>query len=157
MITQTCSFLQFGIAPGFRVFQTNPGPSTEITAQLQDGLPWEDATGNAVLTRNGNSLTAAFYESGVVLIGFVFPVATGEYYMNFQVRVPHSYRGSTRGLLGNFDGNPSNEFYRKGETTPLPDGISERELYPHLLTCKTLRMFILYSALYIILYYYACL
>ena len=36
--------------------------TAEITGQLRNGRQsWEDATGNAVLTRSDNSLAAAFY------------------------------------------------------------------------------------------------
>ena len=41
----------------------------EITGQLQNGKPWEDATGEAILTRNGNSLMAAFHKTGITLFG----------------------------------------------------------------------------------------
>ena len=138
--------LQFGMAPGFRVFQTKPEPATEITGQLQNGQPWEDATGDAVLTRSGNSLTVAFYKSGITISGNVNPRGS-EYQMNFQVRVPQSFSGRTRGLLGNLDGNPTNDFYRKGQTNPLPNGISERDLYFHLITCKT-RMHVIVSPVF---------
>ena len=53
--------MQFGSVPGFRVFQMKPD-TAEITGQLRNGRQsWEDATGNAVLTRSDNSLAAAFY------------------------------------------------------------------------------------------------
>jgi hypothetical protein len=123
------------MSPGFRVFQTKPEPGVEITGLLPNGQPWEVETGEAVLTRNGNSLTAAFYKSGITISGQVNPRGR-EYQMNFQVRVPRSFSGRTRGYLGNLDGNSGNDFYRKGETNPLPNGISERDLYFHLLTCK---------------------
>lgn len=123
------------MAPGFRVFQTKPGPGTEITTQLQDGQPWEDATGEAELTRDGDSLNVTFYKSGLILSGQIMSIGLG-YYMDYTMQVPNSFSGRTRGLLGNMDGNPANDFYRKGETTPLPDAISERDLFSDLLTCK---------------------
>lgn len=107
----------------------------EITGQLANGQPWEDATGEVVLTRSGNSLTAAYYKSGITLSGQVNP-RHNEYQMNFQVQVPLTFSGRTRGFLGNLDGNPGNDFYAKGQTNPLPSGISERDLYFQLLTCK---------------------
>ena len=123
------------MAPGFRVFQTRPETSTEITALLQNGQPWDDATGNARLTRNGNSLKVAFYQSGVTLVGIVYQFF-GQYYINVFVYVPSSFSGRIRGLWGNLDGNSGNDFYRKGDTTPLPNGISPSNLYQNLLTCK---------------------
>ena len=125
------------MSPGFRVFQTKPEPGVEITSQLQNGQPWEDNPGDseAILTKNGNSLTAVFYKTGIILSAVVIPVRR-EYYMNFEVQVPRSFSGRTRGYLGNLDENSGNDFYRKGETNSLPNGISEGDLYFHLLTCK---------------------
>lgn len=123
------------MSPGFRVFQTKPGPGTEITGQLQNGQPWMDETEEVVLTKSGNSLSAAFYKSGITLSGQVNPRG-GEYQMNFQVRVPRSFSERTLGFLGNLDGNSGNDLYVKGEGDPLPNSISERDLYFKLLTCK---------------------
>ena len=127
--------LQYGMSPGFRVFQTRPEPGVEITNQLVDGQPWVDATGDAVLTKSGNSLSVAYYKSGITLSGQVNHRG-GEYQMNFQVRVPRTFSGRTRGFLGNLDGDRGNDFYAKGATEPLPNSISERDLYFQLITCK---------------------
>lgn len=126
------------MTPGFRVFQTKPEPEREITAELQDGQAWKVGPGEAMLIRNGNELRAAFYESGATFLGRVFALSNNEYYMNFEVRVPQSFSGRTRALLGNLDGNPNNEFFSRNGTvyTPLPGGISQRDLYTQLLTCK---------------------
>ena len=120
--------------PGFRVFQTKPQPEREITAELVNGQPLE-FPGEAMLIRNGPILRAAFYKSGVTFLGRVFGLANNEYYMNFEVRVPRSFSGRTRGLLGNLDGDSNNEYFRR-DGTALSSSISERDLFDHLLTCK---------------------
>ena len=126
------------MAPGFRVFRTKPGPVEEITDQIKTtGEVWYDPTQEAALVRKGNELRAIFFQSRIVVIAQVNPVGN-EYYMNFRIQVPQSYSGNLRGMLGNFDGDPTNDFYRRGETSPLPNTISERDLFEEFKTCKVL-------------------
>lgn len=128
-----------GAAPGFRVFQTRPGPAVEITNELVDRQLWFDATSEAVLIRNGNELTAAFFESGVVFKARIYYYRR-EYYMNFIVQVPRSrFQNRTQGFLGNLDRDQTNEFYRRGEANSSSDSqLSDRELFAILNTCKKL-------------------
>ncbi len=124
------------MSPGFRVWQTNPGIPVEITEDLKDGEVWLDSTRKSSLRRDGNQLTAAFFESGVVVIATAYPYRN-EYHINFDLRAPTvEFFGKTRGLFGNLDNDPTNDFYRRGSTTPLPNSISEGELGSHLLTCS---------------------
>ena len=128
-----------GEESGFRVLQTRPGPVTDITSNLVDGETWIDETFEALFIKQGRQLTAAFFESGIVFRATVNQYRS-EYYMNFNVQVPRStFQGQTQGFLGNFDGNRTNEFYRKGETTPILDqGLRDRQLFSTLNTCKWL-------------------
>lgn len=128
--------MQFGGSPGFRVWQTKPGTAVEITQDLTEGQIWLDSTKKSSLRRNGNRLTASFFESGVVLIATAHPHGE-EYYINFQIRVPQlEFAERTRGFLGNLDDDQTNDLYRRGSTNPLPNTISERDLKDQLLTCK---------------------
>lgn len=125
------------MSPGFRVWQTKPGKPVEITRDLKEGQVWTDSTRKASLQRQGSQLTAAFYESGVVLIATA-NWYRNEYYINFQIRIPKlDFTGKTRGFLGNLDGNPTNDFTRRASPAmPLADTISEAALLDHLKTCK---------------------
>ena len=126
------------MSPGFRVWQTKPGIPVEITDDLEEGDIWVDSTRKSSLRKDGRELTAAFFESGIVLIASANPRGNpGEYYINFQIRIPKlTYFERTRGFLGILDDDGTNDFYRRGSTTPLPNTISERDLKDHLLTCK---------------------
>lgn len=127
--------MQFGLSPGFRVFQTVPEPAQEITHLLQNGRPWFDPSNEAVLERNNNQIIAAFATSRIVLIAQVNFIR-GDYYINFWLQLPQSFFRRIRGFFGNFDGNLGNEFYRRGETNPLPNNIGERSIFVVLNTCK---------------------
>ena len=121
------------------MWQTKPGPvSVEITQDLIDDQVWLDSTQMASLKRNGNQLTAAFFETGIVLIARR-SLARQEYYLNFEIYIPEDeFSEKTRGFLGNLDGDPTNDLYRRVSPTtftPLPDTLSDAELYSHLLTC----------------------
>ena len=125
--------------PGFRVFKTKPGPPTEITSELQNGQPKFYLAEEAMLLRKHNELTASFFKSGIVLIINLYPSAD-EYYMNFRIQVPRTFANKVRGFLGNLDGSRNIDLYRRGETTPLPAGLSDRQLLGHLSTCKCLQL-----------------
>lgn len=128
--------MQFGNgispAPVFKVFQTKPEPSTDITDLLQEGQPWIDSTGKAELTKNGKKLIVAFYKSGITIDATAYPRGNQDVYMKYEVRVPRSFSGETRGLLGILG---KNGLYMKGDsTTPIQN--TEREIYKQLLSCK---------------------
>ena len=128
------------MSPGFRVWQTKPVETPiEITDYLEDGQIWFDPTQKSSLKRDGHQLTVAFFESGIILIASINPISGNpdEYYINFQIKIPKStFLGRTRGLLGNLDGIGTNDFYRRGSTTPLSNTLSDAVLTEHLVTCK---------------------
>ena len=53
------------------------------------------------------------------------------------VSLPSYQQGKTRGLMGNFNGDPSDDLLPRGETTPLPPDSSMEDIH-HLfgVTCK---------------------
>ena len=119
--------------PNFKVYQTVPTYSQhEITTELVNGVPRYDEQTKSVLIRNGNKLTAAFYESGIVLDATVYGPS-----ISWTIRVPRTFEGRTEGLLGIFDGNPNNDFIRR-DGVQLPGSTSQRDLYNHyVVSCKT--------------------
>lgn len=135
----TVEHVQLGEVPiedGFRVFQTRPGPSEEITHLLQDDQDWYDSTNETRLTRRGNDLTISFFELGIEVKGEVRHTRDHEYYLNVFARVPRSLASRTRGFLGNPDQDQSNDLFAKGTNTFLPPNYGDSSLYPHLLSCR---------------------
>ena len=111
----------------------------EITNDLKEGELWFDNSRRASLKRasvfRGDELTAAFFESGVVLIATAYRRGN-EFFINFQIRIPLSFSGRTRGFLGNLDGNSTNDLFRRGSAALLSSTIPQRNLLNPLLTCK---------------------
>ena len=118
--------------PNFKVYQTVPTYSQhEITTELVNGVPRYDEQTKSVLIRNGNKLTAAFYESGIVLEANGYSNS-----ISWTVRVPRKFESRTEGILGFLDGNQDNDF-RLRNGTQLPGTISEREIYDlYINSCK---------------------
>ena len=108
----------------------------EITQDLTEGQVWLDSTRKSSLRRNGNKLTAAFFETGIVLV-IRRQRFEQNYFLNFEIYIPKDeFSMKTRGLLGNLDRDPTNDLKRRNSQTPLPNELNDRQLYDHLLTCK---------------------
>ena len=130
--------LQFG--QGFRVWQTKGAQAgkPEITNQLRpDGSFWYEPCGTAVLYRNGNTLVACFRAAkGTICCKQTWRGRS----INVDVWVPRVYATRTRGILGNFDGDPCNDYIDRSENR-LPDicnpHSSERDIYDRMKSCKS--------------------
>lgn len=110
------------------MFQTAPTQSRrEITDELQNGVPRYDDLTQSMLLRQGNTLTAAFYESGISLYAYL-RISGSRHWINWNIQVPHTYDERTQGLLGFLDGDPNNDF-RLRDGVQLSGGISHQELY----------------------------
>ncbi|KAK3597086.1 hypothetical protein CHS0354_022093 [Potamilus streckersoni] len=68
------------------------------------------------------TLTAVFSN------GISFNVSVGVRMLSVSVVLPTEFKGRTRGLLGNFDGNPDNDFMFDNGTI-LSSNISERQIF----------------------------
>ena len=82
-------------------------------------------------------LDADFFRSGISVMINV-NIFNGRHFLDFEVRVPRSYSGSTLGLLGNLDQDRNIEFFRRGEIDHIVyTGIRpDTEVFTPLLTCK---------------------
>lgn len=62
-------------------------------------------------------------------------ISLGTEMLTQEVTVPKEYQGLTIGLLGNFDGNASNDFtFKDGHI--IDANSSEREVFPFGQSCK---------------------
>ena len=128
------------MSPGFKIFQTKPQVS-EIT--LENGQCFSRPSANhpwpeVLLTRMNNRLCVAFYDTGITLVIRVYQ-RPDEYNVDFEVRVPQIFQNKTRGFLGNFDSEPSNEFYNRSGMilVPQPDQLSDIQIINIFESCKS--------------------
>ena len=54
------------------------------------------------------------------------------------VTLPNRYRSLTRGLMGNYNGNPSDDFIAKGTTASISIDSDDEEIFTFGNTCKLL-------------------
>ena len=129
------SFPQFG--ESFRVWQTSGAQAgmPEITLP-NDGTPWFDPCGKAALYRKGSTLYAVLKaREGDISLTAIWRGA----FLNFDIWLPKEFARKTRGILGDFDGNPCNDFIdRSGLRIQHcnPNSI-ERTIFNHMLSCES--------------------
>ena len=132
------------MSPGYKIFQTKPRDLvSEITLHNGESYVIDSSSMNSpwpevLLTRMNNQLHVAFYDTGIVLIVKTYERPT-EYNVDFEVRVPQNFRQKTRGFLGNFDSDPSNEFYMRSGTMLFvqPDQLSNTQIINVCRSCKS--------------------
>ena len=104
---------------------------TDVTADLiavNGSMFYSDNTVN--VNRTSNTTVEVTFMSGVSV-----EVTLQVGLLAFNVRLPEEFMMEGRGLLGNFDGNKSNEFvYRNG--TMIPDSSSDREIHNFGQSCE---------------------
>ena len=104
---------------------------TDVTADLiavNGSMFYSDNTVN--VDRTSNTTVEVTFMSGVSV-----EVTLQVGLLAFNVRLPEEFMMEGRGLLGNFDGNKSNEFeYRNG--TMIPDSSSDREIHNFGQSCE---------------------
>ena len=88
-----------------------------------------------MLLREDNTLTASFYKFGIVLIARILTTENGDNYMNFDIQVPKTFAGRTRGFLGNLDDDYNNDLHRRWEATPLTS-FNDDDILEPMNTCK---------------------
>ena len=109
----------------------------ELTDVLQNGQDWFDESNDAKLRKLGRDLFLSFFHSGVSARIQARSARNNEYFLDLFVKVPRTLGLRTSGLLGSPDGDRRNDLFARGENdTPLPLNYRDRDLYPHLVTCK---------------------
>ncbi len=86
---------------------------------LQPGQALDLGAGSSVLALNQNEWEVRWPDGARLSIER--DVWRGEHHLDVSLFAPHSWRGRTRGLLGDFDGNNANEFRtRQGALLSMP-------------------------------------
>ena len=107
----------------------------EITHLLQTGPCHDD---NEVMLKTlGRDIFLSFYQSGVSARIRANSAGNREYYFDLFVKVPRTLGLRTSGFLGSPDGDITNDLFERKQNDPLPPYYGDRQLYSHLITCKT--------------------
>ena len=104
---------------------------TELTGSLISSNSTSSCDSNSVdVNRTSDTSLQLTFISGVAV-----DVNLRVGLLSFVVRLPDQFMGQARGLLGNFDGNATNDFvYRNG--TMIPNSSSDREIHGFGQSCK---------------------
>ena len=94
----------------------------DLSIQLAEGvIPEIIATGVTLQVENDLSQIHVIFSTGVSLRVFIFPES-----MSFLLQLTDSFRGNMRGLLGNFNGDTSDDFMSPdGQTIPIDSSLSQ--------------------------------
>ena len=108
------------------IYSTSEGANEDVSIHLLNVSDTYTETGGRVtLTRRAESSLVAVFANGV---GVMVNVTAG--IPNFVLSLPPSFKGQTRGLLGNFNGNKTDEFLPRNEAGgALSDAISDQEIH----------------------------
>ena len=100
-----------------------------------DGLPEQQF--NNVSVRTGESSATAVFSSGV----YVEVRAENGILSTLLVSLADSYRSQTSGLMGNYNGDRSDDLLPRGAVTPIPLTSSLRDIHNRFgVTCKSKRV-----------------
>ena len=103
----------------------------EYLSQVNSTYNVSNGDTEAELTRLDEDTIIATFSNGV---GCTFTKSVG--ILNFVLALPRSYMGQTRGLLGNNNGNKTDDFVMRGSTHSLPDNLTEVQIFSFGKSCK---------------------
>ena len=74
-------------------------------------------------------------------IGFSFNVSVAAHTLAISMFVPQRYRNQVNGLLGNYDGDPKNDFIAPDGTT-FSSNATERQIFHYASRCELKVIFV---------------
>ena len=104
---------------------------TGYLSQVNGTYNVSDGDTEAELTRQDQDTIIATFSNGV---GCTFTKSVG--ILNFVLALPRLFMGQTRGLLGNNNGNKTDDFMMRGATHSLPDNLTDEEIFSFGKSCK---------------------
>lgn len=89
----------------------------------------EEFFNNVVVSKNGSNSYSAIFTSGVYIEVRVSQAFSGPYISTLIVSMPMNFKNHVKGLLGNYNGDISDDLVPKGGGDPLPLNVSLEELH----------------------------
>ncbi|XP_048727704.2 mucin-4-like isoform X2 [Ostrea edulis] len=101
------------------------GNDQDITNSFEDDISYRYFTRYLVITKENQTYTATFLNSSITM-----KVTLGVRFLTIEAVVDSKYNGSVIGLMGNFDGNSTNDFILPNGTFLKPEDVNtERKIY----------------------------
>ena len=113
--------LQIGLGAGSHFYVLVGGK--DVTSSLEASNGTYDG-GGVQLSATTNQSISCYLPSGVGV-----SVNMSHSVLCFVLSLPAQFRGKTLGLLGNYNGNMTDEFIPRGAMVSLPDRISDKDLH----------------------------
>ena len=104
---------------------------TEFLAQVNGTYNTSRGDMQAELSREEKDTIIAAFSNGV---GCLFSKTAG--ILNFVLSLPPSFMGQTRGLLGNNNGDKTDEFIKRGTINSMPDNLTDEQIFSFGQTCN---------------------
>ena len=96
----------------------------DISSYLSNVSDTYNTGGKVLLTRQAADSILAVFANGV---GIMVNVTAG--IPNFVLALPPLFKSQTQGLLGNYNGDKTDEFIPRNKATALSDTISDQEIH----------------------------
>ncbi|XP_078330906.1 uncharacterized protein LOC111125451 isoform X2 [Crassostrea virginica] len=101
------------------------GNDQDITNNFESDSSYRYLTRNLVISKDNQTYTATFLNSSITL-----KVTLGVRFLTIEAVVDSKYNGTVTGLMGNFDGDNTNDFVLPNGTILTPEDVdSERKIY----------------------------
>ncbi|XP_048727710.2 uncharacterized protein LOC125645867 [Ostrea edulis] len=101
------------------------GNDQDLTNSFEDDISYRYFTRYLVITKENQTYTATFLNSSITM-----KVTLGVRFLTIEAVVDSKYNGSVAGLMGNFDGNSTNDFILPNGTFLKPEDVNtERKIY----------------------------
>ena len=109
--------------------------SQNITNILMEiNSTYNDTNENIQILREDTNSISCVFSNGISIV-----ITAVQGVLNIVASVPPSWKGSTKGLLGNYNGNKNDDFVPRGADTSLPGTITDRSIhFQFAQTCELL-------------------
>jgi len=116
-----------------------------------DGI-FQETFNNVTIFNLGNNTFAAAFSGGC----FIKVKEDNGFISVFSVTVPSSFKGLTRGIMGNYNGNTTDDLMARNSTESLPHNSSIKVIHSDFgITCKKLLIVdYMYECMYVCVYTY---
>ncbi|XP_061188967.1 mucin-like protein [Saccostrea echinata] len=101
------------------------GNGRDLTLEFENNPDYVFRTVNISISMDNGTIEASFIQSAITI-----KISLGVRFLTSETMVDEKYRGKVTGLMGNFDGNTTNDFILPNRTTLYGSNVdTERKIY----------------------------